>query len=744
MTWHVAGLTWIALIFFWGFGLTLLLTPRRWRPFWPAFCGPVGLALQSLVVWIGAHTPLHGTDHYGATASLLPVALGLAAWRRGGVPAADVWRRWGAVFALMAASLVVQCYPFTKPPGRLTAIALSSCDAADYAAGARVFKEFSRDDREGFLGENGRDPMISADHFFTFWLQINHFSPSALIALHATLSGHRPHELVSLFGAVLLTLGIPGVFWLARSGFGFRPAGALGVAAIYGFSPVPYYAMYQTALGQLLAAPAVALLTWAGWQAFRAAGAPSWRRLAAWSGLLLAGNWLLFGGYNFFVLFAYIPLLTLAGVVTLRDRRWTRAGRWVLLVGANLALCTLLFPERVVSIVERFRLFHQTPFGWTIPGFWPTGWYGAFGDLSLMTPTRSPLAALAAGAALAAAGGAAWLQARRGRWRAVALAAGCTLPILLGYWYLLRQETLRHDRSSYDAFKLFAVFYPGVLASLCLWLRGGRANAPRPWLARGAAGVLWAALLAINLAGTSRFNALLRRTPLVVGPDLAALSVLEALPDMPAVNVRLPLVWDRLWANHFLLRQPQYISVATYEGRPVLPPRARWDLAPRFPAVRLDGTHDPLAGNASFALLDRASPGFVEVFMDHDWYPVEHYHEWSWFWGRERPQIRVENPQPGPVAARLRFAVHSTRERHLGLLVGERPLWEGVVGTARREVGGVSVDLPPGTSYLRFVSPEPPEQPPDDARTLTFQLESFAVEVPAAVGGVESVTSQDR
>ena len=726
MTWHVAGLTWIALTFFWGLGLTLLVVPRRWRPFWPAFCGPVGLALQSLVVWIGAHTALRGTDHYGATASLLPFVLLLAARRRFDVLIRG--RCWVAVFALMAASLVVQCYPFTKPPGRLTAVALSSCDAADYAAGARVFKEFSRDDREGFLGENGADPMLSTDHFFTFWLRINHFSPSALIALHATLSGHQPHELVTLFGTVLLSLGLPGVFWLARSAFGFRSAGALGVAAIYGFSPVPYYAMYQTALGQLLAAPAVALLTWAGWQAFRAAALPSWRPLAAWSGLLLVGNWLLFGGYNFFILFAYIPLLALAGVTTLRDRRWLRTGRWLALIAANIALCALLFPERVVSIVERFRLFHQTPFGWYIPGFWPTGWYGAFGDLSLLTPAGSPLLAVLAGVALAAAAGSAFWQARRGRWHPVVLAAGCTLPIFFGYWYLLRQERLHHDRSSYDAFKLFTVFYPGILISLCLFLRGKGEAGLRRWLA----GALWAALFAVNLAGVSRFNFLLRKTPLVVGPDLTALSLLERLPDVLAVNIRLPLVWDRLWANCFLLRKPQYISVATYEGRPARAPRARWDLAPRFPDVRLDGVRDPLAGNATYTLLDRESPRFVEVVMDRDWYPVEHYHEWTWFWAKEHPQLRVDNPQPGPVAARLRFALHSTRERHLSLFADERPLWAGTVGIHRQEIDGVTVDLPPGTSYLRFASPEPPEQPAGDARTLMFQLEDFRVELPEA------------
>ena len=338
MIWYEAGFVWIVQILFWGLGLTLLCTPARWRRFWPAFCGPAGLALQSLVVWIGTHTLLPGTDSYAAATLAIPAGLLAAAWwrrrRRGGVGPllAGAWR-WWAVVLLMAASLTLQCYPFTKPPGRLTSISIGSCDAADYAAGARVFKEFARGDRTGFLGDPGIARTLPVDNFFDFWLRINHFSPSAVIALNASLCGRQPYELTSLFGVVLLTLHLPGLCWLARSAFRFGQAGALAVTAIYGCSPIVFYAVYQTALGQLMAAPAVALLTWAGWQVSR--GPFSWRRLAAWSGLLLVGDWLLLGSYNFFVLFAYIPVLGCVGVRVLRRRDWRGAGRWGVLVGGT-------------------------------------------------------------------------------------------------------------------------------------------------------------------------------------------------------------------------------------------------------------------------------------------------------------------------------------------------------------------------------------------------------------------------
>ena len=264
MIWYWTGLLLILHVYLWGLGLTLLILPRRWRPFWPAFCAPAGLALQSAVVWIGAHTSLPGTDSYARVSLVVPVGVLAAAVAR--YRPAGVWRlmaalrRWWAVVLIMAFSLTLQAYPFTRPPRVLTSIAMTSCDAADYAAGARVLKEFSRDDRTGFLGTPEPVRQLAVDNFFDFWLYINHFSPSAIIALDASMFGRQPYEFVTLMGVVLLTLHLPGVFWLARSAFRFGPVGGLAVTGIYGVSPALFYAMYQVALGQLLAAPAVALL----------------------------------------------------------------------------------------------------------------------------------------------------------------------------------------------------------------------------------------------------------------------------------------------------------------------------------------------------------------------------------------------------------------------------------------------------------------------------------------------------
>ncbi len=724
MTWHVAGLVWIVQIFFWGFGLTLLIMPRRWRRFWPAFCAPVGLALQSLVVWVGTHTPLPGTDSYAFAALVIPVGLALAAWRqergRGGI-----WRRftgarrWWPVAVVMAASLSLQAYPFTKPPGVLTSAAIGSCDAADYAAGARVFKEFSRHDRSGFLGNTDLAGALPVDGFYDFWLRLNHFSPSAFIALHASLCGRQPYELTSLLGIVLLTLGLPGVFWLARSAFRFGPAGSLAVTSTYAFSPIVFYAVYQTALGQLMAAQAVALLTWAGWQAYR--GPKTWRRLAGWSGPLLIGDWLLFGGYNFFILFAYVPLFAYVGLRTLQRRDWPGASRWIALVGANVLVCAVLFPGRVMSIVERFRLFNQTPFGWSIPGFWPSGWYGLFADATLHATSAKWAVALTAAVLAATAASA----LRRDRWRAALLGACCTLPIFFGYWYLLRADRLRHDHSSYDAFKLFTVFYPGILISLCLFLRG----LPPGWPWRVAAGALWAALLVVNVQDTWRFNAEVRKTPLLVDHDLAALAEIERMPEVASVNVTMVQVWDELWANYFLLHKPQYFAHATYEGRVVTPLRGQWDLSQRLVSARVDGDGDPLGSSRTYSLVKREDSRFVEVRLGEGWHPTEHYRNDTWCWGKAAPAIRITNPQPGTLAASLGFSVRSLAGRQLQMRAGDKLLWEGRIGVNLQNVDGVPLELPPGTTLVRLDSPEAPDHSPGDPRGFTFMLHRFQIDV---------------
>ena len=738
MNWFIAGLVMLLQAGFWGLGLTLLLLPGRWRRCWPAWVGPVGLTLQSAIVWAGAHTPLAGTDAYALLSALAPAGLLAAAFRREGVRRTcarlSAARRWWVLGPILALSLAIQTAPFTKPPGTLTVISLGSCDAADYAAGARVFKEFSPQDRSGFLGQPEQVRGLSVDNFYEFWLRINHFTPSALLALDASLLRRQPYELTSLLGIVLVLLQLPVVFWLARSLFRFRPAAAAFVTLLYGCNPVVLYAVSQVALGQLLAAPAVALILWTGFQADRAARRRETpRRLWAYSGLLLAGNSLLIGSYNFFVVFAYVPLAAFVGARVLAERRgWREAGRLAGFVAANLLVCALLFPERFIGLGERFLLFHATPFGWKISALRPDGWYGAVGDVYLHP---APAWSLSIGVlCLLALAAACWELVRRGHARTVGWAAACVLPILGGYGLLNWEEWANvRKNASYDAYKLFAVFYPVLLPGLCLWLAAGwrRAASSGSKLATGG---LAAGLLVVNLAGAGRYNAALRASNFTVGPGLSELAALEHHPDVASINLRLPMVWDALWANQFLLHKPQYLLYPSYEGRTPLPSWARWDLSVR--ALALSGplrAQAPLATDPEFAVTDRQGADFLEVRFASGWYPPEQHRGSHWYWAGAAATVAVTNPHPEPIAAALQLAVRGVNGQPVRLFQGATLLWEGRPGGQPQTYPPVPLRLPPGETALRFEAAGVPAHLPNDPRALAFALYGFQVQAGAAV-----------
>ena len=273
------------------------------------------------------------------------------------------------------------------------------------------------------------------DNFFDYWLRLNHFTPSALMALNGTIFGLAPHQIVSVFTAVCLVLTMPLTFWLARATLRYGPAVSLGLALLYGVNPLTWYAVYHVATGQLLAANGIALLTWAGLAAWRR-GVIGWRG-ASLGGLLTVGSALLWGSYNFIILVAMAPALTYVVVRAREHGGWSRLGRWCVVVGAAIVAGGGFFWERVAGLGERLQLFRRAEFGWRIPVLSPEGWFGAVAtpELEAHSPwVRWLLSALVLGV-LAGAVAAGW----RRRDRRVLLLTALSLPVLGGYaWLQLR------------------------------------------------------------------------------------------------------------------------------------------------------------------------------------------------------------------------------------------------------------------------------------------------------------------
>ncbi len=684
---------------FWGAGLAVFVMPQAWRRFWPVLALPAGFALQSLVVWLGAYANLPGTNSYAWWSEILPAALlGAAAARRG---AKNLWSnlgRFGVLAALVAGCLALIVLPMAIAARGLTTLSLGSCDAADYAAGARVFMEFAHGDRSGFLGLTEVVRTASADNFYDFWLRLNHFTPSALIALNGTIFHCAPHELTGVLTAVLLAASMPGAFWIARAVIGYNSLVSIGIALLYGLSPLGWYAVAHVTMGQWLAAQGIVLLTWAGVALWRTRLTP-WRALA-FGGVLAIGYALVLGAYNFVLLVGLVPAVAYAGACAVVLGEWRRFAGWLIAMLAPLAVVGAIFFERVAGLIERFRLFRTFDFGWRIPALTPEGWLGMVSGPELQ-PWRWLGLRWMLAAAVVALLALAFARAVRLRRRAVWTAVSISVPVLLGYAFLEGRGRVLGTNASYDAYKLFAVFQPGLLAAACGWVTLRRGRAP---LAQWPAVVATAgAVLMFNLVGDGMFFWAMCRAPLAVGGELKQLRKIEAMPDVASVNLRVPDMWSRLWANEFLLRKPQYFSTDTYEGRWHTPPHGDWDLESGIVAVNPGGgARRQLTPH--YALVDTRGPTYLRAALGDGWHQDEFDPKTGdhWRWTKGDATVRIENPHATPLVIAVTLDGWSFRGDPAVTLVGA----DGVatppveLGTQRVRQRFAPITVPPGNSAL--------------------------------------------
>jgi len=713
---------------FWGAGLSWLVLPRTWRRWWWALAPGLGVALQSAVVWVGAYTPLAGTNTYALWSELLPLGLLAAAVVRHGWPVTRGWllAGWGARGVVLLAALAgwALLWPMAQRASwTLTSSSLGSCDHADYAASARVFQEFSKDDRTGFLGLTEVTKVGSADHFFDLCLRMNHFTPSALIAHHGAVFELEPYQLVSVSAVVVLLLNATLVLLLARVAVGVRGAAGLVPVAIYLFSPLGAYAVHHGALGQLYAAHGIALLTLAAVGAGR-----SWRlrgSVWAWAPLALAAFWILAGSYNFILTVALAPAAAwLLAEMWLR-RDWRGPLRVGVMLLAMLTACALLFWGRFDGMIERFGLFQQYDFGWPVPLLSPEGWLGMLRDTGLYAwprPARLILSGVVLGLWLA---GVALLWRRQ---RAAALGALALVLPVLGGWGLLVWEAQTRANASYDAFKLFSVFYPGLLAGLA----GGLAvvGTARSRWGRALAVTLVLVVLAFNGRTTLLFAQQMASPPLRVERGLLDLRRLENTPRVSSINMRIDKFWTRLWANAFLLHKPQYFATHTYEGRRNTALKGEWDLSSSLLRSLPMAESDYYNLNAQFHVVRVAAAGRVDLNFGEGWHAPEGLGLNRWRWSTGTGFITVFNPGPGPQTVNLLLRVRSLGRSRLQVELGDvRIGGSRVLNGSIQKQEYTGVVLPPGKSVLALLTDQPAGRGSDgDPRLLALALYELTVQ----------------
>jgi hypothetical protein len=715
-------------VFAWGSGISWLLAPRRWRRFWPLFALTAGLTFQSLVVWGGALADLRGTNAYVFWAELLPaVVLGWALFRTGG-------RRFGrellgswSVLAVSILVLLVLAVPYANyyRHNGLTTASLGSCDAADYAGGARALMEFARSDRTGFLGLTEVTRVMSIDHFFDFYLRSMHFTPCALVALNGTVFHCATYQIIGLMAALFLASAVPLVFLIARTLVGQGALPSLGVAVLFGFSPVNWYAVYQTAMAHLLAAQAIALLTWTAWMMWKHGLAKNgW----GYAGLLALAYALLIGSYSFIVVICLIPALGFAGGIAVCTGQWRRFFRWLLWTLLPLGAVSVVFYLRVASIAERFAILKQYDLGWSIPYLWPDAWLGVVKN-ALLEPVAEPFHSVGIGLIGAAL---VWTFVGFGKGRgALLFRAGClAVPAILGSLYLFFQGMHwgADANRSYNAYKLFCVFYPGILPCLCLWV----ALAYRRVFER----ILFWTLLALLVFGVARadqkFLAAMKNPPHLVERELMAVQSIEGISRVESLNMMIPDMWSRLWANALLLKKPQYFATHTYEGRMNTPLRGDWDL--NGGVIDLNLPHGrSMEVNSNYSLAHVTCAYFVRVRLAEGWHDPErlrHPRTINWVWSKGNATIEIFNPHPTPLKASLHFELRSARPRDLSFWFNQQKLSETNLVNEIKRIDIGEITLAPGKNCIELHSKIPAAAPdPNDQRSLGFALYVFSANV---------------
>jgi len=690
---------------FWGAGLSRLILPGRWRRWWWAFAPGCGWALQSAAIWFAALAGLRGADSYGAVIELVPFfLLAIAGWRgRKGWLAS--WHGAGAAVLLAAVGAWLLVAPMHSASRGLSAVSLGSCDHADYAAGARVLAEFSRDERAGFLDLPEVTRVGGAEDFFTYWLRLNHFTPAALLAHHGSVFGYEGWQLVSVFTALLAVLNIPLVLLFARAVFGLRGAGAGVVAALYAVSPLCAYGVHHGAMAQFLAMQGVMLAT-------LAARGAAWR----WLPLAVVAVWLLAGSYNFILVVAFAPAAgwALWRALVWRDPRGALTGVGVMVVA--LALCAGIFWGRFAGIIERFRLLEAHDFGWPVPLLGPAGWLGVVRGAGL---DAAPAVMGYLGTALVVMLLCLWIW-RSGR---RVLGPACiTLPVIAGYLILAARANTSAN-ASYDAYKFLMVFLPVVLGG-CLGWTGLLSRSAGSW--RDAARLAVAVLLSFNLAGQADFRTAVARAPLVVTPELRDLRKLEAEPRVASLNLRIEDFWARMWANAFLLRKPQYFVTHSYEARRDTPLRGEWDLSDALLRVLPPGAEDAVVLNPRLAAV-RVGAAPVSARFGAGWHEAESDHRqtrWRWSEGAGRVLLRNDGGRPRPV--RLALQIRGVTPREARLSLGGKVLARFPVAEGTPAVQTTEFELPAGESEL-WLDSDRPAQPGGvtDARKLDLAVYLF-------------------
>ena len=608
---------------FWGLGLALWLLPAGGRRFLWAVCIPFGLALQIGVVWwlLRLAGPI---ATYGPWANLLPVLVLFGALlrprnRRWLLAALSTWTFVISV-GLVGLGILLALIPISLSPNNtlgLTTISIGSQDAPDYALGAGFFLENGMGTPGKYWGQ------IEQLKFTKYWMEYNHFGAAALLSMASTTFNVELWQLITVLTCTLGACGAPLVMAFSKrlAGMSWGLAALCGV--LYSLSPLWLYGAYNNAVGQMIGTLGIACYLLFG---LSLPHFPNFWGCRKWIGAGSIALWLFVSSYPMMMYFvgAIIGSWGLWRAMQLRQ--------WISLVGVALwsagtvALCTLIFPSRLLGLVNVSLEYAGNLAGWPIdPMLLPT--ILGLGVNQALEPQSFSVHLWLFGimSTLWAIG---VVMAWRIRDRAISVVIPVCGVIFCATYLMAAKDPEDRLLNSYKIYKLVAVFLPLLLPSLLFGIKASL---------NGKFQALSSALLALIIITylPRSINAMVseaRMMPLHMTPGLVALQSLEKDPAIPSVNFTNVAPWDMLWATVFLQNKELHYSNNGFFGYAASPLTGEWTFE-RILGRSLYPSSAHMLGDG--LILRRADePALLALDWGVGWWNDERSHRWSGRGGR--------------------------------------------------------------------------------------------------------------
>lgn len=544
----------------------MLLCPASLRPYAFYLSPVVGYCFATLMGWYCFRLGLQGTDSYAVFLLVPPAILSVIAltFRKRWAPSmrATLDDDWLKVSAVALSAFLLLSIPFFRHG--LISLSVANNDIADVATVARFLKEPAIESSQGFLGQTRViEEMAKA------WI----FGGPFAVAWFGSLSSKPPYQMQSASLVVFAVLAIPLVYAIAREWFQYGKRSGRTVALFYGFHAMMVYLVHRGFQGQIFAMTLVLALYLIHCKLFPKIDFS--RETAGFFALAVLLNWGLSITYGHMFFLAHAPFTLFAILASIYARDSERAVRWLVFTLLALLATFALSPFRAFTLFLTTASTAIARTGWFVPLIFPDVVLGIVADRSDLENTHIAvhlaLAVLLFSLLL-------WglVRTYRSRPQRFLATSACLISVYTGYFLLAFLWRTDSGWGGYKSFKFLSFFLPLIVCSWMLWIPQFEGPARLTENRIRSMALLIFALAVIGSGVTSSLKT--ARKCNTVTTDLAALAVIETLPQVESINLRFKDPWDTLWGVYFLMRKRLYFEYSTYAGREASPLIGQWDL----------------------------------------------------------------------------------------------------------------------------------------------------------------------